>query len=165
MTNKLAYLAIIQARLDSTRFPNKVMQTVNGKSMVKRVWEAAKYSFADKTVVAWPERYPELDQNDVLGRFQFISQEFPSKYIIRLTADCPLLSCKDINDAIREHTRTQVDYYNNNRDGFDVQIFPTDWLYDPDITHKEHVLSFGANVGGLSVNTPYDLLRVRNYAR
>lgn len=159
------YLCIIQARLGSTRFPNKVMETVGGVPMVKRVYEAAKKSFADKVIVAWPERYYYLNENDVLGRFQKISQEFPSKYIIRLTSDCPLISYKDINDAIREHNRLGLDNFNNKRDGFDVQIFPSEWLYDPNLTNKEHVLNSIPNVGGLSVNTKDDLERVRHYAK
>lgn len=141
------------------------METVQGIPMVKRVWNAAVNSLADKVVVAWPERYQDLDQNDVLTRFQRVSQEFPSKYIVRLTADCPLITPEDINTAIREHSRLKIDYFNNGRDGFDVQIFPTEWLYDKGLTNKEHVLNSVPNVGGLSVNTKQDLERVRKYAR
>jgi glutamate-1-semialdehyde 2,1-aminomutase len=161
----LDYLCIIQARLGSTRFPNKVLQTVGGVPMVKRVFDAAINSLADKVVVGWPERYPDLDENNVLGRFQRISQEFPSRFIIRLTADCPLITSHDIRMAILEHGKRGLDYFNNGRDGFDVQIFPTDWLYNKDITNKEHVLNSQPNTGGLSVNTQADLMKVRAYAR
>lgn len=132
--------------------------------MVKRVWDAAKLSWADKVVVAWPERYPDLDENDVLGRFRRVSQEYPSHYIIRLTADCPLITHAHINEAIRVFTHSKGDYYNNHRDGFDVQIFRTDFLYGK-YTHKEHVVDDIPNTGGLSVNTKSDLERVRSYAR
>lgn len=156
------YLCIIQARLGSTRFPNKVMQTVNGISLVKRVWDAAKgCGFIDKTIVAWPERYPDLDENNVLERFRRISIEFPSKYIVRLTADCPLLTIKDISDAILAFKRETSAYYSNHFDGHDVQVFMPHVM-----NHSEHVIAdFSTKSTGLSVNTKADLERVRNYAK
>lgn len=158
---RIDFLCIIQARLGSTRFPNKVMQTVGGVPMVKRVWLAAKGSWADKVVVAWPERYPDLDENNVLERFRRISQEFPSKYIIRLTSDCPLLTSKDINDAIMKFNTATAPYYSNHMDGHDVQVF-----HPHVMNHREHVIAdFTTPSTGLSVNTKEDLERVRHYAR
>lgn len=157
----ITYLIIIQARLGSSRMPGKVLETVGGIPMVKRVWMAAKYSLADKVIVAWPERYPNLDENDVLGRFQRISQEFPYKYIVRITADCPLISSDIIDEVIINHVINQLDYCSNDKDGYDVQIFPSHWLFNPDFTNKEHVINSVPNVGGDSVNTREDLERVR----
>lgn len=162
------YLCIIQARLGSTRFPNKVMQTVKGRTLLKRVWDAAKgCKLIDKVIVAWPERYPDLDENDVLGRFQRISNEFPSKYIIRLTSDCPLLITQDIDKAIEEHNDLiDKNYYSNHYDGHDVQIFKSELLYAPWFTHKEHVVKdFTTLSTGLSVNTKEDLNKVRLLAK
>jgi glutamate-1-semialdehyde 2,1-aminomutase len=159
-----SYLCIIQARLGSTRFPNKVLQTVGGIPMVKRVWLAAKSSWVDKVVVAWPERYPRLDENDVLTRFQRIAREFPHTYIVRLTADCPLITSADINQAIKLHhngLKAGEAYYNNRKDGRDVQIFPLDYLWS-DYADKEHVIKDLPNTGGCSVNTKYDLERARH---
>lgn len=168
------YIAIIQARLGSTRFPNKVMETVGGIPMVKRVWEAAKKSLANKVIVAWPERYPDLDENDVLSRFKRIVSEFPHHYIIRLTADCPLLTTKDINEAIHTHQQnlhTGKEYYSNHLDGLDVQIFSYFQLHCPEFTHKEHVIADFTTVRNFdipyrSVDTRADLEFVRKlYAR
>src|SRR5258708_1546032 len=128
------YLCIIQARLESTRLPNKVMQMVGDRTMLKRVWDAAKGSWANKVVVAWPERYPDLDQNNVLERFKRISNEFPCKYIIRLTSDCPLITSEDINIAM---TCFIYPYYSNRKDGHDVQIFTRSYLYDSLRTSRE----------------------------
>jgi glutamate-1-semialdehyde 2,1-aminomutase len=166
----ITYLCIIQARIGSTRFPNKVMETVGGVPMVKRVWNAAKQvqrivgTAYMKIVVAWPERYPDLDENDVLGRFQRISKEFPSRYIIRLTADCPLIESKDIWQALHEFEAGDKRYYSNKNDGFDVQIFNPHNSTQP--FHKEHVIDDEPSPNtGLSVNTKEDLMRVRAYAR
>jgi glutamate-1-semialdehyde 2,1-aminomutase len=165
-TTKLDYLCIIQARLESTRFPNKVMQTVGGTPMVKRIWEAAKSSWADKVVVAWPERYYYVNASDVRERFRLLALEFPSNYIIRLTSDCPLLSREDINRAINkfrtELNREGIPYYSNHYDGHDVQIFTRDYLFRSDVTDTEHVIAdFTTPSTGLSVNTKEDLERVR----
>lgn len=163
----MTYLVVIQARLGSTRFPGKVLQTVNGRTLVKRVWDAAKASWADKTVVLWPERNPDVDESDLYTPFCRLALEFAPKYIIRLTADCPLLTTKHINDAIRNFECDRrifgKQYYNNGLDGYDVQIFTPEFMYlHP---NRQHVLDVQFNTGGVSVNTKADLDRVRYIAR
>lgn len=133
--------------------------------MVKRVFDAAKWSWADKVIVAWPERYPDLDENDVRARFRRIAEEFKPDYIIRLTADCPLVTSEDINKAIKKFNTLGASYYNNGRDGHDVQIFTLGVLFTDVLTHKEHVINDRANTGGSSVNTKNDLYRVRKLVR
>jgi spore coat polysaccharide biosynthesis protein SpsF (cytidylyltransferase family) len=155
----MEYLVIIQARLGSIRFPNKVMQTVGGIPMVKRVFNAAKASWADKVIVAWPERYPHIDESNVWQRFVEIVNEFKPKYIIRLTADCPLITHLDINNAISEFKRLRHDYYNNRKDGYDVQIFTPSRLMTNG--HRENVINDTPNLGGPSVNTKAELAMVR----
>jgi spore coat polysaccharide biosynthesis protein SpsF (cytidylyltransferase family) len=163
----MTYLCVIQARLGSTRFPGKVMQLVKGRTMVKRVWEVAKASWADKVVVLWPERNPDIPESDLYTPFCRLIAEFSPRFMIRLTADCPLLTTKHINDAIREFETVRrfygKEYYNNGLDGYDVQIFTPEFMY----THpnSQHVLDVNYNVGGLSVNTPEDLEKVRQIAR
>ena len=165
----MKYLCIIQARLGSSRFPNKVMQTVGGIPMVKRVWLAAKYAgmsmqytkYQYKVVVAWPERYPELNQNNVLDRFRKLINEYKPEYVIRLTADCPLLNSQDIYKAILEFEKYPR-YYSNHKDGHDVQIFDP-WVKQP--WDREHVIADFTTIStGLSVNTKEDLERVRRIA-
>ena len=158
---KLDYLIIIQARLESTRLPNKVMQMVGNKTMLRHVWDAAK-STGYKTVVAWPERYPNLDPMNVFERFRRISNEFPSMNIVRLTSDCPLLSTNDIINAIKSYESMSPAYYSNHRDGNDVQVFSRAFLMSNIHTSKEHVVAdFTTLPTGLSVNTKEDLERVR----
>ncbi len=169
----IKFLCLIQARYPGDpkgRFPGKVLQTVHGRTLVKRVWDAAKGSKADMVKVAWPERYPDLDQNDVRERFRRISNEFPSRHIIRLTADCPLLTSAIIDEAIKEYNSGKYTYYcNRDRypDGFDVQIFTSFMLHRDYNTHKEHVIRPKSNfvdTHWLSVDTRADLERVRMYA-
>lgn len=168
----IRYLCIIQARLTSTRFPNKVMETISGQTLVKRVFMAAYRTPAiDKVIVAWPERYPDLDQNDVRERFRRISREFPSHYIIRLTADCPLLTSAIIEEAIQKFESRGCNYYCNREtypDGFDVQIFTPFRLHGHFDTNREHVINpekYKTKNKFLSVDTKADLERVRKYAK
>lgn len=165
----LDFLVIIQARLESTRLPGKVLMTVGGTPMVKRVWMAAKSAMSGrkaKVIVAWPERYPDLDQNNVLERFRRISNEFPSKYIIRLTSDCPLIEENNIIDAIDTFEFLKYEYYSNHKDGFDVQVFNRGYLMSDVMTHREHVIAdFMTLPTGYSVNTKEDLQRIRAIAK
>ncbi|MDR0365185.1 MAG: 3-deoxy-manno-octulosonate cytidylyltransferase [Bacteroidales bacterium] len=50
--NKKNVIAIIPARYASTRFPGKPLADINGKSMIRRVYEQVSKSVADKVIVA-----------------------------------------------------------------------------------------------------------------
>lgn len=155
------YLCIIQARIGSTRFPNKVMQTVGGVPMVKRVWLAAKEAnVADKVIVAWPERYPDLDEGNVLERFRRIVKEYMPRNIIRLTSDCPLIEAMDIRKTVYGYEDSGNEYYSNHMDGRDVQICRLDYLFYGS-TNREHVFNDPSYDMGLSVNIKEDLEKVR----
>lgn len=162
----MLYLCVIQARIGSSRFPNKVMQTVGGKTMVRRVWDAAKQALwwdGNKVIVLWPERNPDVPEDNLFEPFRRLVQEFSPHYVIRLTADCPLITSGDITQAIIKFEKSEKPYYNNGCDGRDVQIFTPEFM----LTHpnRNHVLDVKYNYGGTSVNTPADLERVRKLAR
>ena len=166
-------VVIIQARLTSTRFPNKVMQTVGGIPIVKRIWMEALKSTANDVVVAWPERYPDLDENNVLERFKRVAKETGANVIVRITSDCPLITAEIINEAIDKflevHPNSPTWLYCNRLkygDGYDVQVFLTKLLDDPGSTDREHVIKpfiypTESSLPHLSVNTKADLARVR----
>ena len=52
MTSKIPFIAVIPARLASTRLPNKPLADIGGKPMVVRVAERALQSGASRVVVA-----------------------------------------------------------------------------------------------------------------
>lgn len=104
-------LAIIQARLGSTRLPGKLLLQVGDTTLIHRVWRTTVQAFgAEHTVVAYPdtpENAPlvaELDrigaqrfpwngpENDVLGRFRACAHRYrwhPDSVIMRVTPDDP----------------------------------------------------------------------------
>jgi len=84
-------LAIIQARLGSTRLPGKVLLDLGGRRVLDRVVEAAgKIQDVDRVVVAWPEDAPNRKEDDVLGRFADVAAREGADVIVRVTSDCPL---------------------------------------------------------------------------
>lgn len=101
-------VAVIQARLGSSRLPGKVLFPLQARSVLSWVVRAAEQAAVfDKIVVATTTapgddavaaeaqrcgaavvRGPE---HDVLDRFLLALDEYPDDCLVRLTADCPLL--------------------------------------------------------------------------
>jgi hypothetical protein len=111
-------LVIIQARLASTRLPNKMLCELGGQTLIERAWTRACEAFGeDDCVVAIPkgdEDGPlgaELDriganvfawdgdERDVLGRFHACAHTYrwkPDATIVRYTPDDPLKSAEHL---------------------------------------------------------------------
>jgi spore coat polysaccharide biosynthesis protein SpsF len=146
----MAALAIIQARMGSTRLPGKVMMPLCGKPVlwhvINRVRKARQ---VDAIIVAttispeddaieticreWGTICFRGDTQDVLKRFydtveaaRIKSQVFD--YIIRITADCPLLDPDVIDASVLIAGKGGYDYVSNTDpptypDGLDVEVF------------------------------------------
>lgn len=141
-------IAIIQARLGSTRLPGKVLLKVNKEDtllsyQIKRLKRSSKIN---KIVVATstnPENDAVVDvcrnlnidcfrgsEDDVLDRYYKCSLAYPQyTQIIRLTADCPLIDPQVIDDMILFFETNNLDYtwnvgHNQNSfpDGLDADI-------------------------------------------
>jgi spore coat polysaccharide biosynthesis protein SpsF len=101
-------VAVIQARMGSTRLPGKVLADLNGRPVLRWVIEAAKAAHGiDAVVVATSVAGTDDDiatfcadfgikvirgsEDDVLDRFLMAADETEADAIVRLTADCPLL--------------------------------------------------------------------------
>ncbi len=124
-------LAIIQARLGSTRLPKKVLREINGRPMldhvVERTWRSQNI---DQVVIATTEatvdqelvRYcNEKDwpvfvgsEFDVLSRYWNCAQEFVADYVVRITSDCPLVDPEIIDKVIESQwSDSDTDYTSN----------------------------------------------------
>jgi len=105
-------LCIIQARLNSSRLPNKVFADLNGKPILEHVVNRVKAvnildPLIDHVVVATTDSEKddllarwclkkEIDffrgsEEDVLSRYYECAKQFNAKNILRITSDCPLL--------------------------------------------------------------------------
>jgi spore coat polysaccharide biosynthesis protein SpsF len=71
--------------------------------------------------------------HNVLERFIEASRKYPSKSIIRLTADCPLVMPDLLDEMIQHFNSIKTDYLSNAitetfPDGLDIEIFKTEVL-------------------------------------
>lgn len=114
---KLKAIAVIQARMSSKRLPGKVMFGLSGKPMIWHIVERLKVSkHLEKIIVATSnlQSDDELadfcissgieifrgDLENVLSRYTQLMEIYPSKYIVRVTGDCPLISADFIDFQI-----------------------------------------------------------------
>jgi spore coat polysaccharide biosynthesis protein SpsF (cytidylyltransferase family) len=124
-------VAIIQARMQSTRLPGKVLADLNGKPALYRVVERAECAKTLDAVVVATSTEPADDvlerlcneyniecfrgsENDVLDRYYRAALKFQAEVIVRLTADCPLLDPQVIDRVVSAFGKDQYDYVSNN---------------------------------------------------
>lgn len=138
-------LGILQARVSSTRLPDKVLRPLLGKPMILRQIERLKRIVQiDRLVLATSndpsdDRLAEVcaaeniecfrgDLDDVLDRFYKAAQQYRPEYIVRLTGDCPLADPEVIDNLITYFLAGAYDYSSNSLeptfpDGLDAEIF------------------------------------------
>ncbi|MDF2178303.1 glycosyltransferase family protein [Aliiglaciecola sp. CAU 1673] len=143
-------LAILQARMSSSRLPGKVMMDLLGKPMILRQIERIERShLIDKLIVATSTEPSDdglaklcEDHNvpcargslkDVLDRFYQAASGYHPEHVVRLTADCPLADANVIDGVIRKHLQVGSDYCSNVcpptfPDGLDVEVMTYDAL-------------------------------------
>lgn len=138
-------LAITQARVASTRLPEKVLKTIGGKSLLeihlhrilksklisKLIVATTKEADADKIIDIADKLGVESFQgsmDDVLERFYFAALPEKPDYVVRLTSDCPLIDPVEIDKVIAGFCAGKYDYCKNALeptfpDGIDAEIF------------------------------------------
>ena len=157
----MSTVAIIQARMTSTRLPGKVLMEVSGRPMlgyqiervarakrVDRIVLATTTNATDDPVAAFAESAGiglyRGSENDVLGRVAeaartSLAQGTPAA-IVRLTADCPLID-PELIDAVVDclaNSAPPVDYASNAIPrcwpiGLDVEAMTFDALMQADL--------------------------------
>jgi len=164
-------IAIVQARVGSTRLPYKMMLSLHGKPIIEWVLKRVeKAKLLDDIIVAIPESKENdiLDdyikklgfnvfrgsENNVLSRFYESVKDENPKNIIRICADNPLIDSKEIDNLIDFYETSECDYAYNHipkdnlyPDGLGAEIISFDllkYLYT-NVTlaeHKEHCFSY-----------------------
>ena len=137
-------VALVQARMGSTRLPNKVMKPIGGTPMIEhllsRLFRAKEL---DQIVIATSvdirnrplvEHVRKLgyaceqgSENDVLDRFVQAARAHHADVVVRITGDCPLVDPELVDEAIRRFKAAGVDYFNNITpptypDGLDIEV-------------------------------------------
>lgn len=110
-------LAIIQARMSSSRLPGKVLLEMGGKPMLQHVIERTRLAHSvDETLLATtsdPSDDPLAEfaarqgipcsrgsLHDVLDRYYQAARPFGAQAIVRVTADCPLIDPEIIDQTV-----------------------------------------------------------------
>lgn len=123
-------VAIVQARMGSTRLPGKCLVDIAGKPMLQRVVERlGRARRIDEVMVATtvnPEDTPICDltvklglrafkgsAEDVLGRYLEAGRESGAEVIVRVTADCPLIDPQLSDDVVAAYFRDGADFASN----------------------------------------------------
>ena len=138
-------IAIVQARMGSTRLPNKVMKTMGGVHMIELLLtRLAKAKELNQIIVATSidERNQPLvehvqklgytceqgSENDVLDRYVQAAKKHHADIVVRITGDCPLVDADLVDEVIRQFKAAKVDYFSNTNpptypDGLDIEVF------------------------------------------
>lgn len=125
-------LAIIQARMNSSRLPGKVLQCLAGASLLERLIERIKRSHVIGTLavtttsMSVDDQIAELcnklgvecfrgEEDDVLGRFMMVLDHCKGDLIVRLTADNPFVDGLLVDDLVERFQLLvpPVEYANN----------------------------------------------------
>ncbi|MBU1404738.1 MAG: aminotransferase class III-fold pyridoxal phosphate-dependent enzyme [Proteobacteria bacterium] len=137
-------VALVQARMGSTRLPNKVMMPIGGVPMLElllsrlsRAKEVAQIVVAtsvDERNQPLVEHVRKLgyaceqgSENDVLDRFVQAARTHQADAVVRITGDCPLVDPELVDECIRLFKTTGVDYFSNINpptypDGLDIEV-------------------------------------------
>jgi spore coat polysaccharide biosynthesis protein SpsF len=116
--------------MGSSRLPAKALADLTGKPMLQHVVERlGRARSLDEVVVATstdPEDQAILDlagrlgvkavagsENDVLDRYAFAARETDADDVVRVTADCPLIDPRIVDDTVEFYLREEVDYAAN----------------------------------------------------
>lgn len=136
---------IIQARVNSSRLPKKVLKLILGKTSLEREIERVKKSaLCQKVILAIPDdkkndilekiaKQAKIfvfrgSEDDVLDRFYQAAKTFQLKDVVRLTGDCPLFDWQVCDEVISFYLDNKFDYVSNVcpptfPDGLDVEVF------------------------------------------
>lgn len=184
-------VCIIQARMSSTRLPGKVlMQAFNQKEMLKIMHERVSNSqLINEIIIATSTNdsdnvIEQFCQNNnikyfrgslmnVLDRYYQCVKLLIKKpdYIIRLTADCPIICPQNIDNTIKHILENKSDYVSSRTtpDGMDCEIFTykaleSAWNNAKTDFEKEHVTQYirinEKNISFFNIDNDYSKIRI-----
>lgn len=169
MTDTPRIVAIIQARMLSSRLPGKITLPLEGRPLLQYQIERLRQSkrLTDLCVATVDTRDCDPiaklcekigttvvrgDEQDVLSRFIKAADVMKPDYIVRVTSDCPLIDPMLIDKIIDEYLNGEWDFCapdipNTLPRGVDFEIFSADLLYQTDreataAFQREHVAPF-----------------------
>ena len=138
-------VAIVQARLGSTRLPGKVLKPLGTRSLIgvllerlsksKEIAEVLVATSATAINAPLEEHVGSLgfgcfrgDESDVLDRYLRAATASGADVVVRVTGDCPLIDPDLVDEVVRRFKATNADYTSNTSpptfpDGLDTEVF------------------------------------------
>lgn len=152
-------VAIIQARMGSTRLPGKILKKVNGRPLLSYQLERLQQSnfISDLVIATTTDEKDDVivefcklnnilwfrgSEEDVLARYYETAKRFNADAIVRITSDCPIIDVQVVNKTITYFMDNNFDYVSNTVDrtyprGLDTEVFTFAAL---EKAHKEAVI-------------------------
>lgn len=166
-------IAIIQARMLSTRCPGKVMREVLGKPLIEHMIHRLRHSKNLTDIVVATSTHESNDtmceylqdkgikifrgsEDNVLERYYHAAKHYGPEYIVRLTGDCPLIDPVIVDQYVKEFFLRKVDFIHPDLSfpvGLDAEVFSFTALeeaykYAKLKSEKEHVTQYFFNNPG-----------------
>jgi spore coat polysaccharide biosynthesis protein SpsF len=130
-------ICIIQARLTSSRLPNKVLMSIKNKTIIEHIYDRlALCRKLDKIVFAIPDNskndnlaiklaalryeYYRGSEDDVLDRYYVGATKYYADIVVRVTSDCPFIDYNTVDDIIEFMQDTGYDYVS--REGLPIGV-------------------------------------------
>ena len=172
-------VAIVQARMGSTRLPGKVMKKIAGmpaielllkrlnhSELIHEICVATSHNVENDELCQFVEklgyRVVRGSESDVLQRFLDAANATTADAIVRITGDCPVVDPELVDRVIGLFLNSNVDYVSNIDpptfpDGLDVEVFTKRVLMEAEQHAKsqfdrEHVTPFVRNGGYSKLN-------------
>ena len=141
----MTVVAIVQARMGSTRLPDKVMKRIGGVPMIELLLSRLGRALEVDEIVLATSHDPRNQQlvdhvaslgfrcfrgseDDVLDRYYQTASATGADAIVRITGDCPLVDPALVDEIVRAFRTSGADYLSNTSspsypDGLDVEVF------------------------------------------
>jgi len=134
-------IAIIQARMGSTRLPGKIMKKISGKTVLEHVIDRVKLSKEIRDIVIATTtketddpiifeaqklntKYFRGSESNVLSRYYFAAKEFNADIIVRITSDCPLIDPNIIDELVSFYKKQEYDIVSNAGSDLNQRTYP-----------------------------------------
>jgi len=162
-------VAIIQARMGSTRLPGKVLKDLAGATVLERVVSRVRGCrlVSDVVVATSAEPADEVilneckrlgtepfrgSEQDVLDRYYRAAQQAGAEVVVRITSDCPLIDPEVSDETIQKFLVERPDYASNALErtyprGLDTEVMTfaaleCAWAEARQAYQREHVTPF-----------------------
>jgi len=184
----MSIIAIVQARMGSTRLKAKVLRKINGVPLIKLLLlRLSKSTLLDKIIVATTSNKEDIElknyvesigydceigsEKNVMDRYIKVGVMNKAKIIVRITGDCPLIDPQIVDKVISEFTSREFDYVSNISpptfpDGLDVEVFKLSSLIEASnqtskLYDLEHVTPYFRDSG---YYTTYNIKNKKDYS-